>query len=195
MFSRAISPEDPAQSLPNLDSVQMPLGGLGCHFLNSQGFLHPFPLLCLPNSPPAFTHSSLVFFYLDKQMVQVQISAPWGCQGRGNKPKVFGFEVQYSKSSFLFFHLPPSPTPIPPPPFFFPIQRRELRHALLSVPCVTNFFTRGRGITFHLIVLLPLSAPQLQKLLMAKLLPSPCHSAPPPPPEHQDLPYQLSVLP
>lgn len=50
--------------------------------------------------------------------VQVQISAPWGCQGSGNKPKVLGFEHQYSKKFYLAFSYPqPHPASATTPPF------------------------------------------------------------------------------
>lgn len=173
LFPRATSLEDLAQSLSNLDLVQMPLGaGLPpsvfsgspppLSSLSHQPFSGFYPLLSpsfipqYPKGPHPQTEGIWVwagrfqgFCLSDKQCgvrVRIQLSAPSGCQGSENKPKVLGFEHQYSKKFYLAFSYPhPHPaSTLPPTPF----QSRELKHALLSALCVTNFFTLRLGIAF-----------------------------------------------
>lgn len=119
----------------------------------------------------------------DKQCgvkVRVQLSAPWGCQGSENKPKVLGFEHQYSKKFYLAFSSPHLQPASPLPPFFKP-GSSDMPSCLPCASLTSN--------SFHLIVLLPLSAPSCRNYWWqnsSSLGPgqmSSCHSAPTPSPK------------
>lgn len=117
---------------------------------------------------------------------------PGGCQGGGNKPKVLGFEHQYSKKFYLAFSSPPHPHPAST--LLPPLSKQGTQTCPLVCLVRHQLLHPRAGNNFHLIVLLPLSAPSCRNYWWqnsSSLGPgqmSPCHSAPTHPPQQQDLP-------